>query len=386
MSGALPTARTYVARNLRKVLPIFGIQCLVTALMVAILTATNAFETTSEVYVRPLEAYTLVAPRSRSDFDEDLLALLRSNPALASEVPAKSLWMRAPMLVGEGTAPLLALPTEAQPGFLERVGLRVVAGRLPRTGEDGAVVHEAILAARGLALGDAFGQNVREVDAMLDRFTIVGVVRGEARVGLVDQAYVSRAGSVLARLPTFRLVVAKEGRKAESDRWLREAMLAGDARAFRVFDESRARAHSARMLANLPLLLGFITLCIALVVALVTALLQVLAFQARIEEIALLLAVGHRRSVLGWRLAREQGLVAFAGFALGVALGIAAVWAFDVGWLRPRGILVQVPDLRPVLYAACVPLLSVLVSVVVVRRRLARTDPVTILQRQGAAA
>jgi hypothetical protein len=311
--------------------------------------------------------------------------LLEGAPDIERLVPAKSLWMRAPLFVGDGEAPLMALPTEAQAPFLARAGLELVEGALPAPGTDGAVVHEAVLRARGMRLGTGFGQNLGDLDDVPDRFTVVGVVRGEARVGLVDLTYASRPASVLARVPDFRLVYAQPGRKAALDDWLAEARLADGRPALRVFDARFARERQARALANVPLFEGFITLAIAIVVALVTSLLHVLGFQARAEEFALLLAVGHARRRLAGRLAGEALAVSGGGFVGGVLLGLAAALAFKLGWLEPRGVLVQVPDLKPILLASVVPLLSALVSAWVLARRLARTDPVAILQRRGRA-
>ena len=52
-------ARTTFLRNPRRVLPIAGVIALVTALEIAVITPTNVFEKTAEVYIRPLEAMTI---------------------------------------------------------------------------------------------------------------------------------------------------------------------------------------------------------------------------------------------------------------------------------------------------------------------------------------
>lgn len=374
---------TFLRRNPRRVLPVFGIQLLVTALMVAIVTSINAFEATSEVYLEPLTKFTIVAPRNHTSFAGELDMLLDENPALETRVPGKMLWMRTPMIVGEGRAPLMALPGHVQERFMERVGVRLIEGKLPAEGTDGAAVHEAVLRARGMSLGDAFGQNVRADDAVLDRFTVVGVLAGRSRVGMVDFAYSNRIGSVLARLPPFQVVYAAQGRKRESDTWLRAATTADEARAFRVLDERFFRELTERSLENLPLLLGFISISIACVVAFVTALLNLIGFQARIDEFGIYLAVGHRRGPLVRKLALEAGVVAFAGWALGVGVGIAALAAFEHFWLEPKGIVLWVVELRPIVHSLSVPVLSAGVSALALAHRLRRMDPVAIIQRRG---
>lgn len=373
----------FLRRNPRRVLPVFGIQLLVTTLMVAIVTSVNAFEATSEAYLEPLRHFTIVAPRHRVGLDEELETLLDGNPAMAQRVQAKTLWMRTPMLIGEGRAPLLALPPDAQRPFMQRLGVRLADGQLPEPGTDGAAVHEAVLRARGMRLGDTFGQNVNADDVVLDKFTVVGVLEGGSRIGLVDLAYTSRPGSVLARLPPFEVVYAAPGRKGHSDDWLRAAETPDGARAFRVFDEAFLRERTERSMENLPLLLGFITISIACVVAFVTALLNLIGFQGRVDEFGIYLAVGHRRGPLVKKLALEAGLVAFAGWLVGVGLGLLVLVAFKAIWLEPKGILLWVVDPRPIGYSFSVPVLSAAVSAVALARRLGRMDPVAIIQRRG---
>ncbi|MDJ0975548.1 MAG: ABC transporter permease [Planctomycetota bacterium] len=373
----------FLRRNPRRVLPVFGIQLLVTTLMVAIVTSINAFEATSDAYLKPLEQFTIVAPRHRVSLEGELEAVLDENPAMAERVRAKTLWMRTPMLIGEGRAPLLALAPEAQPDFMGRLRVRLVDGVLPEPGTDGAAVHEAVLRARGMGLGDTFGQNVNADDVVLDKFTVVGVLGGASRIGLVDLAYTSRPDSVLARLPPFEVVYAEEGRKAESDAWLKDAETTDGEAAFRVFDEAFLRERTERSMENLPLLLGFITISIACVVAFVTALLNVIGFQGRVDEFGIYLAVGHRRGPLVNKLALEAGLVAFAGWIVGVGLGLLVLLAFKAIWLEPKGILLWVVDARPIGYSFSVPVLSALVSALALARRLGRMDPVAIIQRRG---
>jgi hypothetical protein len=377
------TSLTWIRRNPRRAAPIVGIQLLVTALMVAILTATNAFETTGRTYIKPLEGFTVVAPRWGADIDAPLQALLDGNAHMDHRMPTRTLWMRTPMLVGEGLAPLMAVPESAQARFLERAELRLVDGVLPDAGSDGALIHEAVLRAREMKLGDVFGQNVNDTDAILDRFRVVGVVAGEARVGLVDHDYVSRPGSVLSRLPSFELVYARDGEKAASDAYLHAATLPDGRRALRVFDAAFAADRQARALRRLPLLIGFITLSIAIVVALVTSLLFVLGFQTRADEFGLLLALGHGRGWLAGRLAKEAAFLSTLGWLLGVMLGLAVAWVYRTGWLEPNGILMRWPDERPILWSAAVPVLSALVSALVLVRHLRRLDPVQILQRRA---
>jgi hypothetical protein len=388
VAARAPAARplspwTYLLRNPRRVGPLFAIQVLVTSLLVLIITPTNAFRATAEASLRPFDVFTIVAARLEPAFDDDLLALLDRNPAQARRIEAKMFWLNTPMIVGEGSIPVLALPRDAWDLLFDRLDLRLASGHLPAPGTEEAVLHEAVVRARGMALGDRFGQLVDPQDSLPGRFTLVGTLAGEARVGLADYEYASRPFFVLARRDPFQIVDARPGRKAESDRWLHEAQTPDGEAAFDVVDRAFARQRVERWLVRLPLVIGFITISVAVVVAFVISLLNVIVFQVRVDEFGLYLALGHTRGALVRKLAYETGLVAFAAWLAGLALGIAGVWIYDRTWLRPNAIVMHVLDVRPFVASLSVPLLSATTGAWALARRLHRMDPVEVIQRRG---
>lgn len=384
MALAPLSARLYLVRNLRRVAPVLGIQALVTCLLVAAITPTNAFQATTEAYTAAMEHITIVTPRERPVLDAALKGLLDENPAQERRQVAKMLWIRTPMIVGEAWAPLLLLDVTEHARLLERVGCRLVAGRMPDVGGAGVVVHEAVLKARGWALGAEFGEEVDKLDSTPGRFEVVGVLAGASRIALGDLARASQAESIYARQLPFEVIYARPGEKDASDRYLEAARLPSGAPAFRVVDDDLVRARIEKAFVNLPLILGFITAAVAIVVALVTALLHLLLFQTRLDELALLMAVGHARGRLLRRLAAESALVATLGWGLGLALGLVVVSVYRTLVLEPRGILMHLLDARPLLYSLCVPVLSTSVGTLALRARLGRLDPVAVIQRRGA--
>lgn len=373
----------YLRRQPRRVLPVLAIQALVAALLVTILTPTNAFRATSESWASTLDRVTIVSPLRSAEFDQELLARLDGNEAQAERYEAKLFWFEMPMIVGQGFAPLVAVPEAHREELLQRLGLRLVEGTLPKEGSAECALHSSLLAGRKLAIGSAFGRLENPTDTTPGRFVVSGRLEGDSRLGIVDHAYASFAGSVLTRTPPFQLVYAAPGRKAESDAALR-ALADEDGRALlHVVDAKYVRTRIDDDLANLPLILGFITGSVAIVVALVTALLVLVSFQTRVDEFALHLAIGHPRRTLLTKLGVETALVAGMGWALGLALGTATVLLYRSAVLEPKGIVMIVPDPLPVGLSLLVPVAGTLVAVATLARRLARMDPVLVLQRRG---
>lgn len=382
-ASALRAAR-FLTRNPRRVLPAIVVQALVTALVLAVVTPLTGFEATVEANLRPLSVYTAVTPMSRNDFDDALATLLDADPGLERRVPAKALWMRTPMVVGESYTMLVALQGAEQADFLRRVGNRLVEGRLPERGTDGAAIHADVARARHLRLGDAFGRLVDLEDATPGKFTVVGIVDGPARVGLVDFDYAAIPTFVLSRIESFQVVYARPGRKADSDAYLNAAKDADGKPAFRVWDEAFWRKRTEKMLENLPTILNAVVGSISIIVALVVVLLNLIAFQARSDEFALLLAVGITRRRLVGKILAESGLCAVAALALGLGLGFTFLALWDAWVLRPKAILIEFFAPYPIVLAAVLPLVAALASGAILAWRLRRMDPVAILQRRNA--
>ncbi len=378
------SARLYLSRNPRRVLPAVVVQALVTALVLTVVTPLTGFWATAEASIRPLEVYTGLTPMRRSDFDDELTRLLDANPAGERSVTAKAIWMRMPMVVGDSWTMLVALDAADQKDFLDRVGDRLVEGEMPKPGSEGAVIHRDVSKARNLKVGDAWGRLVDPEDPTEGMFRVCGIVDGPSRVGVVDLAYATKPTFVLARLQSFRVVYAKPGRKAESDRYLNEVKDAEGHPAFKVWDEAFIRRRTEKMLENLPLILNAVVGAITVVIALVVILLNLIAFQARSDEFALLLAVGHTRARLARKLVVESLAQAVAAWALGLGLGFAFLATYDAWVLAPKAILIRFVDPYPIALASALPLLASAASAAVLALRLSRMDPVTVIQRRNA--
>ncbi len=378
------SARLYLLRNPRRVLPAIAVQALVTALVLAVVTPLTGFTATSEASLRPLKAFTTAAPMNKRTIDEELEGLLAKNPGLDRWMRAKELGLRTPAVVGEGYSLMMAIDRAEQEELLRRIGNRLAEGRLPDRDTDGAAIHRDVLRARGMRLGDVFGSKLDPEEFLLGSFRVVGVLEGPSRLSLVDLDFCSRPASVLARHESFVVVYAKPGHKAESDRYLNEVQDSTGSRAFRVSDEDFWRRRIEKMLKNLPLILDAIVGAITVVISLVVVLLNLIAFQARADEFALLLAVGHTRGRLVGKLTKETAAMAAASLALGLALGFMWILAYDAWVLAPKAILIDYFDAYPILLSSALPVVSALVSAAALALRLRRMDPVAVVQRRNA--
>jgi hypothetical protein len=372
----------YLRRRFRQMLPIGLVITLVTLLLVVVITPSNTFNETTRANLRGLEVYTVVAPAGRPGFDSALAATLKGNPHMEGAIHVKALWVRYPMMIGEGSCPLILASPEDSRALVGKLGLTLVAGRYPDGPEPVMVLQEDVARARGLKVGSKIGSIIDPDDNIPGLFEVVGLVRGAARIAVGVPGSSELSTMLMARVPDFMLIYARPAAKEASDRYLHAARDEGDP-AFQVMDIDYAQRRTERALKNLPFLVTFIFGSSSMIVALVAILLSLIALQARLPELAVLLAIGQRRSRLSLMLIQEFAVLAVLAWLLGVGLGLLGLQVYDAVALRPRGILFRVYDAHVLATSAALPVLVIAVGALALWRSLATVDPVTLIQKRG---
>ena len=369
----------YPVRRPGRALPTAFVIASVTLLLVVVITPGNTFRSTLDANLHALGTFTVVSPARRAAMDPDLRSILDRNPYSRRWVLVNALWLRYPAMIGEGSCPLLLARAEETRALLDRLGLRLVAGRHASGTEPCLVLHEEVARARGVTIGSRIGTLVDPDDIVPGSFEIVGLVQGPSRIAVGVPGTGVLASMLYGRLPVFALVDARDGFKSSSDRYLHEAR-DGDGPAFQVIDEAYARTRAERGLRNLPLLVRFISLSAGGIVAIIVTLAMLLNFQSRLKQIAVLLAIGQSPLRLLRSLTLELAVVAGFSWLLGAVLGVVALEIYDRVALQPRGILMRVWDPDALLASATVPVLAVLVAGVTLWLALHHLDPVGVLQ------
>ncbi|HTK32066.1 MAG TPA: FtsX-like permease family protein [Candidatus Saccharimonadaceae bacterium] len=372
----------YLSRRLRRVAPSGAVVALVTALLVLVITPTNTFLETTRRDIAPLEAFTVVSPIGATGAADPLAAVSAADAHVERAFPARAMWVRHPMLVGDAFCALLLVDSAEIPDLLARLHLELSSGHLPDAEHPGVVLHEDVARARGLKIGDRFGSLVNRDDTTPGAHPIVGLLSGAPRIALGDEGADAMSEFLMPRATHFVLVIAKPGEKEASDAALHAARSEGH-EAFEVIDDAEMRARADKALANLPVLIGFVSSASAAVVALVVALLAVIAFQGRHEEFAILLAIGHTPRRLVTKLTTECAIVTGLGWLIGVLVALAVLAAFERSMMAPRGLVMRVWDARPLAASLLVPVASVLITLVALGRALRTLDPIEVVQRRG---
>jgi hypothetical protein len=370
---------TYGRRNLRKILPTIIILTFVVMLVVVILSTLSGLRESTLVYTREFDEWTLVFPKRDTRLPKTLLAEIAAHPAAERVIDSRNCFVRVKTLIGPMPFNLRATRREEMEYLLRRVGARLREGALPKPGTSEVALHENIMLANGWSLGREFGIDVDEEDWMPGRFRVVGILEGPTPVGVCSFEFLNNPlqYAFSAKLWERVVVVAKPGRTAELNAYLRSL------KDVKVYDKTRAVDDVVLGFDRIILVFRFISIVLIAVVSLVVGLLNNIFFAQRIDEFAILLAIGHTKRRLFRMVWGETAAMMTLSWALGVALGLTIFASFRSLVLLPRGIPVPFWHLGPWMVSLALPLVAQVFAVVTVLGRLRKLDPVSIIERRG---
>ena len=269
-----------------------------------------------------------------------------------------------------------------QPGMAQLLSLygdRVVAGRLPAANANEIAVSEEIARSRNVWVGGRVGNALDELDRLPDTFTVVGIIRGPTRLGVIPLDYMTEH-YLFERRYQGLVVVPQAGHEQAVHAQLQK--LIGDS-AFRLFDWTYIKAKIDSLIANLDTINRFLILLVTIVLALVVGLLNNLFFRQRMNEFGLLAAVGYSRWALILRVAWESLGVTLAAWLIGVGLGVAVLSWFNATFMLPHGLLMNIFDWNVLaLHTLPIPLMVFLFGMGTVAWQLLRLDPISIIERR----
>lgn len=327
-----------------------------------------------------LEKFSLLQTENAESPEPGLADRIRSNPDVARVLAQSNLEIIVPG-VGGASFPfrLIGLTGAEITYVLGRAGVSLAEGELPQAGTNGVAISRELATALELKIGETFDRTTdgAAYAAVGSPLKLVGILSGDVRLGVMSLEFLEGSPAFLGSARTGWLVIARPGREAALDDFLREVShSAGTAVTWKQMREKTAKDSIVLYTVGIPLVL-LITLAITLVVGSINQ----LAFLRRLPEFGALHAVGRSRGWLIRRLTAETGVLAAAGTASGILLACAALGALSAALFEPEGFGFAPLQLAEILFVAPLPLAVIGFTLFSALRAFAKLDPVAIVER-----
>jgi hypothetical protein len=322
---------------------------------------------------------------AHAELDPGVVGQIRSHPAVARTISAIPLGVQMVVPPGGGTGVRVYGVSEADlPVLLESFGLQIQEGRLPRPRSNEIVLSAAIVANRGLRVGDVIGgemddDNALIVDSLPTEMVVAGILAPDRPwVGFASYEFL-QSHELTASYSPLLLAIPREGQKQALDRWLEGSL---DATLARVVTHDAREREDREDTTSIVLTFALLECMVAAVAAIALATLNHIFFDQRREEFGILNAVGHSRRRLVWRTVRETSSVVGAAWFAGAGLCGICLLAMQGLVYGPHGLTLSFLDPRPWLLTLPIPLAVILASVGTIAWALSRLDPVAVIEKR----
>lgn len=340
------------------------------------------------VFLSYLRQASIVSPAAYRTLDPGVTAQIRTHPAVARVIPAKSLslWISVPP-VGEMTIAIYGVSEDDLPFLVDLYGMSLKEGRLPRVRSNEIVLSKSAALNRGLRVGDTVGRPAQEEDdtpTMLQdgiptEMEIVGILSpGGQWMGFASYEYLE-SHELYSSQRVSLLVVPAEGRRAELDGWLEENV-ASTQTIVRTYDAQLRETQQGTR--GMLLMFAALEGIIAVVAAIALAALNYIFFAQRREEFGILHAMGHSRLWLVLRTVGETVSTVAVAWLIGAAVCVTGLVYAQVNVYAPKGLSLDFFSLSPWLFTLPIPLAVVAASAGTIAWMLSKLDPVSIIERR----
>jgi ABC-type lipoprotein release transport system permease subunit len=370
---------TYFLRNKRRAIPVLLMIALaVVGVSVISVVADSQIENAEISWVRPMRDYAMIAA-AQDVINAAIIQNVQSHPNVERVLPYQSANIRVPTLLGSQGYPLMGLHDGDLDWFMERTNLQIVEGRLPNDGATEIIIHETIMRARNLEIGDLVGREVDEREWFRGRWEIVGVFSGPIHTALVPYD-VMRQTSPLRDVPgeVSLLVFPEPGQMPAVDAHVR-GLPRDEVLIFTYTTESQSLEEEVASVRVVVWIINIVTIS---VLSLAMGLLNTIYFMQRMNEYGTLAAIGYRIRYLIQRTFREAMSLTLAAWLLGLGLSWLLALMLRATIFEPRGLTLSTLTMQSVYYTIPIPVLIAVFSLATVIRQLTRLDPVVIVERR----
>lgn len=321
--------------------------------------------------------FAVVTPRNALAVPEDIAERIRSLPDTGSVYPARPAFTVVKTIFGKMPFVVFGLPPQGRAEILQRCGLRIASGRLPRDGRPEVALSAEIARNRRLHLGDVVLEPNSEDSYSLVPVRLVGTLQGPVWLATTSESFV-RAHFPVA--PRALVVTSRDpDRQGALDRALERAVPRARSRVWTY----RALVRDTReALSSLYLILAVVIAIIVFSIAFLTGMLANIYFTQRLPEFATLAAIGWQRRALLLRVLGETALLCTVGWAVGALATVGLLSAIKSWIMHPRGLLLEPLDVAAYRFTLPLPITITLFALVAVWLRLKRLDPVSIIERR----
>jgi putative ABC transport system permease protein len=375
----LPSSLTYYTRNPRKLMLLAIPVLLCTSAIFIIQSLISSYITAQyKAFVETRKYYTAIQARG-NPIRLDTLDAIAANENVQKVVPCVQDYTEMSSILDVVGVRIYLMKRDDLVELMGRMGVKLVAGRLPDPDKNEIVLHRAVATNKGLYIGSEIGNEIKPQEKLLGRYRVVGLVDGPALCGFAPLEAWQASVKIDKPQEYGVLIYAKPGKLAEINKYLQYLPLTGNE--LSSLDTSTGSLAESRDKINTMLniiyvaLLAIIMLCVGFLTYLFTI--------NRAREFAILNIIGFtRRRILQSNLS-AIGAISLGSSACAVLLSMGICAVLNAAVFNQTGLPLPLLDGQTLLLCACVPLLTVIAEALAATRAFGGMDAISLLDSEN---
>jgi ABC-type lipoprotein release transport system permease subunit len=383
------STRTYFNRHKGHAVMLLSISMIVTlAVFSMVALVWGVFVEPGRLAYMRYSEFSMVTPWSEQGKAEPaVISEIRSHPDVADVLPTMIIRIDLPGAVSGNVFQfeLCGLMEENVPTILSKFETHLTEGKLPSKGTNELLLSADVANMLNVKVGDTYDILSTEFYPNIEDslqptpFIVTGILESEVELGIVSLEHLNQH-ELYSQFPSRFIVLAKENKSEIVDSFLRDEILSLNTSVLTLslLNERIINEALPGLLMLLPVIL-IVSIAFSLIIVVINQIVN----QRRLPEFGILHAIGLSRNWLNRRLTKETGILAFAGWILGIALARGTLHLLKVSYFAPQGHNLKFPVWLPILFSFIIPIAIAAMTFLTVRRTFRRLDPVSIIE-QGA--
>ena len=326
------------------------------------------------------KAFTPVIPKFlRLHVPDDVQAQIRPRPEVDRVIETSGFFFNVNTVFGEVPFVCFGLNADDRDYLMKRAHVSLAEGQMPKPGLPEAVISEGLARNKNLHVGDILAKpsDSGTMVASPVPVKLVGILKGDTWIAFTSKEF---ADVALPLVPHSLLFTTKD--PAQQIKFSDALYKALPADQVTVFAYDNLVKLLRDQLAKMYFIMALVNGTVIFVVALMAGMLSNIYFTQRISEFAVLAAIGLRRSTLVWHAVSETAILTSLGWVIGIMVDWGALSFMRGTVFEPRGMLINPRDPMATVNTLPIPIFITLFAIATISYRLAKLDPVTIIERR----
>lgn len=262
--------------------------------------------------------------------------------------------------------------------FMEKLGIKLIAGDLPKEGLKQIAINKDIAKNRGVKIGDKVGNNVNQFDSLPGEYEVVGLIDSESLISIlsVNNSIYPNYNNEEAAFGTSFYVFSKEGKKTAMDKYI--SSLPNDKVRYEI--EKTIKEHAEKASSSLKVM-DIIAILSIIVMVINVGSAKYAQYLNRKEELGLLNAVGYNKEQILYKTFKEVVIVNLIGFVLGIIGGFITSYLINKGLWEPNGARGFLYTAKGFVVSVFVPLFTILFSIIPINNLVNKLDPIKMIEK-----